>query len=100
MNSDFSRRTDESIPYRESSDLISDSFIDEMSGSVGVMVDTRVGWSGGRCEQGGNGGRIQNSISNFGCSTFLIYCGAPPTSQLCNRVYLIFDCYAYSVHLN
>lgn len=41
MNSDFSRRTDESIPYRDSSDLISESFIDEMSGSVvvGGMVD-------------------------------------------------------------
>lgn len=40
VNSDFSRRCDESMPYRESSDLISESFIDEMSGSgVAIVVE-------------------------------------------------------------
>ena len=37
VNSDFSANVDESIPYVLSSDLSSESFIDEMSGKSGMV---------------------------------------------------------------
>ena len=37
VNSDFSANVDESIPYDLSSDLSSESFMDEMSGRSGMM---------------------------------------------------------------